>query len=190
MSASTTIVGDTVVHETPPLDIAAAANASASVGVTSAVPDVDVRQAGSMYTRLTDEIRHANETMRDKRKSLMQREAEIIGSMGNAANGEELHTDDGRVLILTQKNKRPSLAKKEFLSRGLEMFWNRLTSTEHESMSGSVFAARQLAFLKELQDAAEVHVPVIKEKGGASSRKKRKRSTATTDGTSFLQLLL
>jgi hypothetical protein len=129
-----------------------------------------------MYTRLTDEIRHANETMRDKRKSLMQREAEIIGSMGNAANGEELHTDDGRVLILTQKNKRPSLAKKEFFSRGLETFWNRLTSAEHESMSGSVFAARQLAFLKDLQDAVEVsrrRVALRRERNGNDRRQRR-----------------
>ena len=131
-----------------------------------------VQQAGAFYTQLSDEIRKDNSTIRDKRKSLLAKEAEIIGSLG-AQTGQEIHTKDGRVLIITFKNKKPSLAKKEFLLKGLETFWNGLTSMEH-SMSGSVFASRQLKYLQELQDSAEQHIPVIKEKG--PPKKKRKKA--------------
>jgi hypothetical protein len=131
-----------------------------------------VAQAGMLYTQLSDEIRQDSSTIRDKRRARDAKEAEIIGCLGAAKSGQEIKTPDGRTLMLTYKHKKPSLAKKEFLLKGLETFWNSLTSIEHE-MTGSVFAGRQLKYLQELQAAAEENIPVIKEKG--PPKKKRKR---------------
>lgn len=126
---------------------------------------------GTQYAQLSDEIKQQQSTVSNKRKVLQTKEAQLIEDL-KSKSMDKLETDDGRVFLLSYKNKKPSLAKKEFLSKGLELYWNHLSSIEHNTMTGELFATRCLAYLNELKEQQSQQNPYIKEKCGGNKKQK------------------